>query len=122
MKDILLTEGNGSYMRPEADSVITDSVRQAIRIRLKWFLNECELFEDGTGVPWFEDILVKNPNLDLIKTELREQIKSVTEVEDVQELDIVIDSKMRTALIKYTAITAEETIREEVDICQILTE
>lgn len=122
MKDILLTEDNDIYISPEADIVITDSVRQAIRIRLKWFLNECELFEEGTGVPWFEDILVKGPNLDLVKTELREQIKSVTEVEDVQDLDIVIDSRARTAKITYAAITTEEIIREEVDICQLLTE
>lgn len=44
MKDILLDRDGDIHVGPESDIDITDSVVQAIRVRLLWFLGECVLY------------------------------------------------------------------------------
>lgn len=40
MKDLRLTEDGDLYITEDGDVQFTDSVLQAIKIRLKWFLGE----------------------------------------------------------------------------------
>jgi hypothetical protein len=112
--DILLDEKGDLYFK-ETDIVLANSVRQKIKIRLKWFFQEWR-WDDEAGLDYFGYIFVKNPNLEQAKELIEEQIFNVDEVTEVNNVSIEIDSLSRKAAITYEAVTDEETFRDEVII------
>ncbi len=112
--DILLDK-NGDLFLDRADIILANSVRQKIIIRLKWFFQEWR-WDDEAGMEYFEYLFVKNPDLDHVKEMVEEQIFNVDEVTEVNDVSIEIDSLSRQAIIRYEAVTDEETFREEVII------
>ena len=115
MKDILLTPDGDLFINEQGDISLTDSVRQAVRIRLLWFYGEWRFWPD-TGVPYYESILVKNPNTEYVRQIIRDEVMSVDEVIDARNIRIDLDKPARTATITLDVVTSEETYREEVII------
>ena len=115
MKDLLLTYDGDLHISEYGDISITDSVRQAVRIRLLWFLQEWRFFPE-TGVPYFESILVKNPNIEHLRRVIRDEVTSVDEVKDARNIKIDFNKAMRTASVTLDIVTSENEYREEVDI------
>lgn len=113
MKDILLTQDGDLVINETGDISLTDSVRQAIRVRLRWFLDEWRLGPE-IGVPYYDEVFVKSPNSLRIQQLIRDEILTVDEVTDVQDVTFKMDAKSRTAAIKYIVSVGEETFREEV--------
>lgn len=97
------------------DIAPTDSICQAVRIRLLWFFEEWRL-SPGYGMPYFEELFVKNPNEVKIKHRVRETVMGVEGVTDVTEITLAIDHRTREAELSVTFTTDEETFREEVSI------
>ena len=118
MKDILLDNNGDIYVSKDADIVVTDSIMQAIRIRLRWFLGECALYNKDVGTDYYGVVLLKNPDFVLASSEIRSQIMLVEGVIEVPSINISIDAKTREAVISYTVKTDTETYRDEVRICQ----
>ena len=112
--DILL-DGNGDLAFKGTDIILANSVRQKIKIRLKWFFQEWR-WDDEAGVPDFEYLFVKNPDIDQIKDLIEDQIFNVAEITEVNDVSIEIDSLKRSAVIRYEAVTDEKTYKEEVKI------
>lgn len=106
---------NGDLAFKGTDIVLANSVRQKIKIRLKWFFQEWR-WDDEAGVPYFEYLFVKNPDIDQIKELVEEQIFNVDEITEVNDVSIEIDSLKRLAVIRYEAVTDEKTYKEEVKI------
>lgn len=104
MKDLLLNKNGDLVVNQTTGVTITDSVAQAITIRLKWFFNEWR-FAPQYGVPYFEEILVKNPSNLRVRQIIRDEILSVEEVEQVKKLDIVMKPN-RKALITFSVVAA----------------
>ena len=115
MLDILLTPNGDLNITENGDIQLTESVRQAVRIRLLWFFSEWR-FSPSKGIPYFEDILIKNPNPTRIRRIIRNEVLSVREVRDVQDLQVNINPQTRQAQISFVAVTDDETYREEVNI------
>ena len=97
------------------DISATDSVVQAVRVRLLWFFQEWRL-GPGFGIPYFEEILVKNPNEVKVRHLIREAVMSVDGVTNVQGVGLDIDKKTRRATVTVTFTTNEQTYKEEVKI------
>ena len=97
------------------DIILTQSVRQAIKIRLKWFLGEWRL-GPLLGLDYWGTVLVKNPNLVKVRQAIRDEILSVEEVTGVNRVDLKADAAKRQLIVSYEAVTSEETFREEVKI------
>lgn len=97
MKDILLNRDGDLVINATGNIEITDSVAQAIIIRLRWFFNEWR-FAPQYGVPYFEEVLVKNPSDLRVRQIIRDEILSVEEVESVSRLDISSDLTARRSL------------------------
>lgn len=112
--DILLDK-NGDLYFEGADIILANSVRQKINIRLRWFFQEWR-WDDEAGIPYFEYLFIKNPDLDQVKEIIEEQIFNVDEVTEVNNVSIEIDSKNRGATITYEVATDEKSFREEVVI------
>lgn len=118
MKDILLDKNGDIFLNEESDIELTDSVLQAVRIRLKWFLGECPLYNSEVGTDYYGVILVKNPDKTLAMAELRSQIMLVDEVTDVLAVDISVDEKTRKGKISYKFKTDSGTYGDEVILWQ----
>ncbi len=100
MKDLLINRKTGDLVvNSKGDISITDSVAQAIVIRLKWFFNEWR-FSPQYGVPYYEEILIKNPSDLRIMQIIREEVMSVDEVDEVTDIKVTKQPN-RTALITF---------------------
>lgn len=113
MKDLLLTK-NGDLALGDLshDISITDSAAQAVRVRLLWFFNEWR-FSPDFGVPYFEEIIVKNPNDLRIRQIIRDEVTSVEEVENCSDVRLSINAD-RTANITFFATVNGEKEKMEV--------
>lgn len=109
--DILLGEKGDIYFN-NTDIVLANSVRQKIKIRLKWFFQEWR-WDDEAGIEYFEYLFIKNPDLEQVQEMIEDAIFDVDEVTDVNYVEIDIDSFTRKAVIRFEVVTDEETIKEE---------
>ena len=81
-----------------------ERVAQQIKVKLLTFLGEW--FLDTTwGVLYLEYILVKQPNQELIKQILSEQISSVDDVKSLNALELDYQVKIRTLIVNYEVST-----------------
>ena len=84
MLDIKLNADGDLDVSAFGDISTTESVRQAVLIRLRWIYDEWRLGPEY-GFPWFEEVFVKNPNTVKIKQLIREEILKVSEVRAAEE-------------------------------------
>lgn len=113
--DILLDSNGDLFLSPKGDIVLGDSVAQKIRIKLLWLEGEWK-WDREKGMPYMESLLVKNPDTDFFEGVIRSKIFEVDEITEVKEVSVTYDNKSRKAVIRYTALTDYETIKEEVAI------
>lgn len=113
--DILL-DSNGDIALTKSDITLTDSVTQKIRIRLRWFLNEWK-FNRDTGIPYYEEVFIKQYDIDNIKQLLEEEILAVEEVEEVSSIEATVDLEDRALLISCTVLLTDgEETNVEVNV------
>jgi len=115
MKDILLNPDGDLFISETGDIKLTDSIPQAVRIRLKWFFGEWR-FAPLFGVPYFEEILIKNPNKVRVRSIMRDEVLSVDEVIDAQNIVVAVDNPVRSAVTTIDIVTTEENFRQEVPL------
>lgn len=113
MLDILLTPDGDLEISDTGDIALTNSVRQAVKIRLQWYFKEWR-FAPEYGVPYLEEVFVKNPNVERIKMIVREEAVSVDEVLDARNVKVEIDKRTRKVVIGLDIVTEEGVFREEV--------
>ena len=73
MVDIKLNRDGDIDVSAIGDISLTESVRQAVLIRLRWIYDEWRLGPE-LGFPWFEEVFVKNPNTVKIRSLIRDEI------------------------------------------------
>ena len=113
--DILLDKSGDLHVSPQGDIALTESVAQKIRIRLLWFAEEWR-WNREEGLPYFDRLFCKNPDTDSMEAAVRAKIFEVPEVTAVREVGVTFDPRTRGGKIRFTALTDQETIREEVKI------
>lgn len=112
MIDILLNSGGDIAVSATGDISITESVRQAVLVRLRWIYNEWRLGPE-LGFPWFEEVFVKNPNIVKVRQLIRDEIMQVDGVTTAAVTDVKYDPAKRTATFAYTCTVGAETFAEE---------
>lgn len=76
--------------------------RQKIRQRLLFIRGEW--FADSRlGMPWFEEILVKNPDLRLVQARIRDVVLSVVGITSCRLAEFSFDSTTRNLSLAYEA-------------------
>lgn len=105
--DITLSAKTHDLIIQDGDIILIDNaerVAQQIKIRLKSFL--AEWFLDTTyGVPYWEDILIKNPSISHIRNIIRSHIIGVDDVKSVVWLTLDWDRQTRTLTVAFEADT-----------------
>lgn len=115
MLDIQLDKNGDLAVSETGDIFMTQSVKQAVLIRLRWIYNEWRLGPE-LGFPWFEEVFVKNPNTFKIRQLIREEILKVNEVVSATVTSVKYDPAKRACTFAYQFSTDEDTYREEVTL------
>lgn len=115
MVDLKLNKDGDLFLTSNGDISLTDSVLQAVRIRLRWLYDEWRL-GPSYGFPYFEQLLVKNPNESKLKSVIRQTVMDVDGVKSVPEVKFNVDKKAREATVSLTFTTSEDTFREEMKL------
>ena len=97
--DIVVTADSDVFFIDNAERVAQQIKIQLLTMLGEWFLDITH------GVPYLEYILVKNPNFELIRQILKEQIQNVDDVEAVNSLELDYDSHQRRLGVTYAAET-----------------
>lgn len=108
--DIALDPKGDLYISSQGDIALTDSLAQKIRIRLLWLAEEWR-WDREEGLPYREELFVKNPDTDSFARRIREAIFEVEGVTGIRDVSVNVDSRTREAQIKYVVLTEKETIK-----------
>lgn len=115
MVDIKLNKDGDIDVSATGDISLTESVRQAVLIRLRWIYREWKLGPD-MGFHWFEEVFVKNPNIVKIRGLIRDEILQVEGATAAEITSVKYDKAKRKAIIAFTCYVGEEMFKEEVTL------
>lgn len=79
-----------------------EAIEQNLRIRLRFFLEEWFL-DTRQGIPYFQEVLIKNPNLLLLQSIFRTAILETTGISTVTKLTVELDKTNRTLSLFFAA-------------------
>jgi len=89
-----------------------DYIAQKIRQRLGFFKGEW--YKDVTlGVPWLQDVLIKSPSLEVVRSVVRNAILAVPGVTSVPQCYVNFDTPTRVATITFTAVYGDAKTLED---------
>jgi hypothetical protein len=81
-----------------------DAILQSLRTRLGFFLGEWFL-DEAQGIPYFESILVKNPNFPAVRELLRRALLETPGVLEVTSLRLRFTSATRQLAVSFRVST-----------------
>ena len=110
MYDFKIDKTGDLEISENGDISLTESICQIVDIRLKWIKNEWRLGPDF-GLPYFEDILVKAPNIEFIGGLITAELLDIEGVTDAKIRKSEFDRKERKATF-YISFTVEEELFE----------
>lgn len=93
---------NGDLVLTEGADATRQRVQQSLRsIKGEWFLD----LEDG--VPYFQDVLVKNPNASTVDAVLRDAILSTDGVVELTEFKLDFDVAKRELFLEFECVSID---------------
>lgn len=101
----LQLDSSGDLDFESSDLVLVDgidAIKQSLSMRLKTFLGE-EFCDETIGVPWFTDILIKNPSFLVVGEILKAKILETKGVTDI--ISFVFDINDRIATLDCKVLT-----------------
>lgn len=122
MKDMALSENGDIFIDDSGNAIIVDSldeVKQRLHTRLLRFLGEWYL-NTTLGVPYIQDILIKNPSQSTVINNIKKIILETQEVTAITsfEMRLATDSNnnivQRSVIIDFDALTDQGNITLEV--------
>jgi hypothetical protein len=103
-RSFLLTDDNdldistGTLQFASGLQAMKQAVRSSVLLILgEWFLNTDE------GTPWRQTIWVKNPNMPLVKSAMRDAITRVEGVSALNALSVDFNQQARTVSVSWSA-------------------
>lgn len=106
VRDLLL-DADGDFAIQSGDLVLVAgaaAIVQAVRIRLQFFKGEWYL-DLAAGLPYYQSIFVKNPNVGVLQGIFRDEILNTPGVSSVESLTLNLDRQTRKLTVQYTAST-----------------
>lgn len=105
MSDILLLEngsdldltGNRAHLATDEEAIANQ-----VMIRLRFFFEEWFL-DERQGIPYFREILIKNPNLDLVRYLFRTAVATTPGISAVTSLTAEVDPVARKLSVTFAA-------------------
>jgi len=110
--DIALDSLTGDLLVEGGDLQIlegVDSIEQHVAIRLQFFQGEWFL-DTRIGIPYFTNILVKNPDLGAVRFLLRNAVATTPGIDKIERFDLAFDAAARKLSVDFEASTEEGTL------------
>lgn len=85
------------------------SLEFVLKQRFQMFLGEWFL-DTREGVPYYRDILIKNPDEAVVRSIFRQVILDTQDIDSVRSLTIQIDGATRTLTCDFVAVATDGTI------------
>ena len=105
MSDIKL-DANGDLFLDDSGSIVLvtgdEAIAQQLSIRFKFALGEWFL-DTRIGVPYFQEILVKNPNLTRVRGIYQQLIITTPGIEAIESFSLTLDTPTRTLSLVFAA-------------------
>ena len=86
-----------------------DEMIQKLVIRFQFFLGEWFL-DRRIGIPYFQSVLVKNPNIPFVRSVFRQTILTTPGVADLQNYDLDYDPLTRKLEVDFEAVKDDGAI------------
>lgn len=117
MKDIKLDKDAHDLLITNYDLSLVDGIDRVVQ-NLKiviWFFFIEWYLDTSKGVRFYEDVLIKNPNLPNIEVLLKDKILQVADVEEILEFNINYSAALRSmsVIFKVKTTFGVVTISEE---------
>jgi len=77
------------------------AIEQQVRIRLRFLVGSWYL-DEAQGLPYLEDILIKNPDLLLVQSLFREAIESTPQISAVNDINVTL-GEARKLTVTFSA-------------------
>ena len=105
MADLKLDASGDLAVEDDNLVILTDdsAIAQNLSIRLKFFKGEWFL-DLRIGVPYYQQILIKNPSLTVVRSIFREVILETAGIASISFFDLSVDSAIRLATLRFTAL------------------
>ncbi len=113
MADLKLDAGGDLEIGTDGDLIIVtgiDAIAQHLRIRLQFFRGEWFL-DTRQGIPYFEEVLIKAPDLNVVQSLLREAIRETPGVISITSFELDFDGVTRKLSLNSDALTTEGPLR-----------
>lgn len=107
MNDLAINQADGDIVVTNGELQTVDGdahLSQFIRTRLLTFLGEWFL-DQRVGVPYFRDVLVKNPNPTVLRAVLRKVVANTPGVVQIIAFSTVLESTDRTLSVDFEVLT-----------------
>lgn len=105
VRDLKIDATTGDLVVDGADLALVsdlDAIGQSVRTRLRFFLGEW--FADlDVGVPWWQSILVRNPNLGVVREALRSTVANTPGISRVESFDFAFTAATRDLTVSFRA-------------------
>jgi hypothetical protein len=102
--DLKLVKGDIVWVIEKIDQVVQQARIRLLSFRGDWFLDLRE------GVPYFEDVLVKNPNAGRIRAIMRQSLLGIPSVIRVPDLVLAFDKAQRLLRIRWSLVLDDGTV------------
>lgn len=99
----------------DGDIQFSNSLLQNAKTAILWISDEWRLGPD-IGLPWFDEILVKNQNTQLIQQEIRNALMGIDGVENAEVELRELDRRNRKITFQFSITADGETYSEEVTV------
>lgn len=86
-----------------------DAILQQLRVRFRFFLGEWFL-DLRQGIPYFSEVLVKDPNIARLRDIFRQTILTTPRIESLESLSLDLDVGTRKLTVDFVAIKDDGTI------------
>ncbi len=114
MADLKLNVQTGDLeIGPDGDLIIVtglDAIAQHLRIRLQFFRGEWFL-DTRLGIPYYEEVLIKAPDLNVVQSLLREAIRETPGVIAINSFELDFEGVTRRLSLDFEALTTEGPLR-----------
>lgn len=109
MTQQIKVEADGNWAIENGNLVLLDDVAQRIRTRLLMLLGEWFL-DTSDGTAYFQKILVKDPNLTLIRAEILVRVRETPGVTGVSSIELDFDRVRRSLTVTVVAVANGEEV------------
>lgn len=108
---------NGQFILVDGAEEIAQHIKTRLQFfRGDWFLDLRE------GIPYFEEVFIKNPNMGLLRGMFRRVIAETPGVDSVQTLALSLDTPTRSLSLTFKAVLTSGEVFDSSDFGPFLVE